>query len=109
THFRDVSIALTEEHFAPPSKPIGVSPETAVTTSLFLEAPPGWDDTSHATPRRQWAILLSGLLKVTCGDGDSVIMKPGDAVLLNDPSGKGHLSEVQGDEPARFFLVGLAD
>ncbi len=60
THFRRVSVELAPNHYVPPSPPIEISTETPVTTSLFLVAPQGWDDAFHATPRRQYAVLLSG-------------------------------------------------
>ncbi len=106
THFRKASVELEANHYAPPSPPLEISAETLVTTSLFLVAPPGWDDAFHATPQRQYAILLDGELSVTASDGETVMMKPGDMVLLNDADSKGHLSKVQGDQPARFLMVG---
>ncbi len=106
THFRKGSVELEANHYAPPSSPLEISAETPANTSLFLVAPPGWDDAFHATPRRQYAVLLEGELSVTVSDGESVTMKPGDMVLLNDAGSKGHLSRVQGDRPARFLMVG---
>ena len=108
SHFREVHMEMTEREFAPPARPVGLSAETPSTSSVFLEAPPGWDDAFHTTPRRQLAVLLEGRLKVSCSDGQSITMSPGDVVLLSDTSGKGHLSEVQGDDPTHFLLVGLA-
>ena len=106
THFRRVSVEFEADHYAPPSPPLEISAETPVTTSLFLVAPPGWDDAFHATPRRQYAVLLDGELSVTASDGETVMMKAGDMVLLNDAGSKGHLSKVQSDQPARFLMVG---
>ncbi len=106
THFRTASVELEANHYAPPSPPLEISAETPANTSLFLVAPPGWDDAFHATPRRQYAVLLEGEFSVTASDGETVMMKPGDMVLLNDAGSKGHLSRVQGDRPARFLMVG---
>ncbi len=106
THFRRVSVELEPNHYAPPSPPLEISAETPATTSLFLVAPPGWDDAFHATPRRQYAVLLDGQLSVTASDGETVMMKPGDMVLLNDSDSKRHLSKVQDNRPARFLMVG---
>ncbi len=101
-----MSVELEPNHYAPPSPPLEISAETPATTSLFLVAPPGWDDAFHATPRRQYAVLLDGQLSVTASDGETVMMKPGDMVLLNDSDSKGHLSKVQDNRPARFLMVG---
>jgi len=109
THFRRVSVELEPNHYAPPSPPLEISAETPADTSLFLVAPPGWDDAFHATPRRQYAVLLDGELSVTASDGERVTMRPGDMVLLNDENSKGHLSRVRGDRPARFLMVGCPD
>ncbi len=109
THFRTLSVAFESNRYAPPSPPLEISAETPVTTSLFLVAPPGWDDSFHPTPRRQYAVLLEGGLTVTASDGETVTMQPGDIVLLNDQNSKGHLSRVQGESPARFLMIGCAD
>ena len=34
---------------------------------------------------------------------------PGEVLLLNDTDCRGHLTQVQGDRPAVFFLVGFAE
>ena len=109
THFRNVDVELTLRDYAPPSAPVGISADVPVTSALFLEAPPGWDKSFHATPRLQCAILLSGRVTVTVSDGSTMNVAPGSAILLNDADSKGHLTQVQGNTPARFLLVGFAD
>jgi len=109
THFRKSDVELNLRDFAPPSAPLEISAEIPATTSLFLVAPPGWDDAVHPSPRQQFAILLDGMLQVTLTDGESTMMKPGDIVLLNDQDSKGHLSQVRGDRPTRFLLVGCGE
>ncbi len=109
THFRRTSIAMESRNYAPPSAPVRVSAEDAVTTSLFLAAPPGWDTEFHPTPRRQYAILLSGRVTATVTDGETIEAGPGTVVLLNDADSKGHLTKVQGGEDAHFLLVGLQE
>lgn len=108
SHFRQTEIGLTLRDFAPPSQPIHVSAEMESTTSLFLQASPGWDKDFHPTPRRQLAVLLHGEVSVTATDGETVRLRPGGVILLNDQGGKGHLTQVQGDREARFLLIGLA-
>jgi hypothetical protein len=108
THFRKKTIDLNLRDFAPPAAPIGVSAGEGMTTGLSLEAPPGWDKNFHPTPRRQYAILLSGTVTITVTDGTVIEAGPGAVLLLNDTDCTGHLTQVQGDRPAVFFLVGLA-
>lgn len=107
THFRNAEIDLELRDFAPPSKPIHVSPEMPATSGLFLVAPPGWDEDFHATPRKQLAVMLKGQATVTTSDRDMIEIRPGDIVLLNDQDSKGHLTRIQGNHDAAFLLVGL--
>jgi quercetin dioxygenase-like cupin family protein len=109
THFRDVPMRLAPRDFAPPSAPIGASTDTPLTTGVFLEFPPGWDPKYHASPRRQWVVVLRGQLNATVTDGATADFRPGDVVFLNDANSKGHRTLVQGLETVFCFLVGLAD
>lgn len=109
THFRDFPIGLTPRDFAPPSAPMGVSIDTPLTTGVFLELPLGWDPKYHATPRRQWVVILRGQLNITATDGTMAGFRPGDVLLFNDANSKGHRSLVEGEEAVACFLVGLAD
>ena len=109
THLRNVQVNLVARDFAPPSPPMGVSSETPMTTSVFLELPPGWDPHYHATPRRQLVVVLQGHLNITTTDGVSADFRRGDVFFLNDKGSKGHMSLVQGQETVGLFLVGVAD
>lgn len=109
THFRKTRIELEMRDFAPPSQPIRVSAEMASTSSVFLVAPPGWDEEFHPTPRRQLAVMLEGEATITASDGETIPARPGTVVLLNDQDSKGHLTRVQGDKDAAFLLIGQDD
>jgi hypothetical protein len=108
THFRDVSIALAPRDFAPPSAPMGVSAELALTTGVFIELPAGWDPRYHASPRRQLVIVLKGALHITATDGATRDFGPGGIFLLHDEHGKGHQTLVKGQEKVELFLVGTS-
>ncbi len=108
THFRGTQMSLSRRDFAPPSAPMEVSTDTQLTTGVFLELLPGWDPEYHATPRRQWVVMLKGRLRITATDGTAKDFHPGDVFCLNDEKSKGHQSLVQGRETVALFLVGLA-
>ena len=107
THFRTVEIDFETREFAPPSMPVRVSAAVPTTTSLFMIAPPGWDKEFHATPRKQFCVMLRGKLTVQATSGERIEMGPGDVLLVNDPDSKGHLSTIQDDEDAAFMFVGF--
>lgn len=109
THLRDTQVNFEPRDFAPPSAPMEVSPETSLTSGVFLELPPGWDPKHHATPRRQLVVVLRGHLNIATTDGAAADFRRGDVFLLNDKGSKGHLSLVQGQESVTLFLVGLAN
>jgi quercetin dioxygenase-like cupin family protein len=52
----------------------------------------------HPAPRRQFMVCLRGLVEVTAGDGEKRRVKPGEFVLLEDTSGKGHVTHAAGTE-----------
>ena len=94
THIRRTVIDFEMHDFAPPSQPRGVSAEMPSSASLFLTAPPGWDESFHPTPRKQLAVLLKGNVRISVSHGESITLEPGDTFLLNDMSSKGYLTRV---------------
>ena len=51
--------------------------------------------------------MLAGKATVTASDGETIDVRPGSIILLNDSDSKGHLTQVQGDMEASFLLIGL--
>ncbi len=107
THFRRTELVLEMRDFVPPSKPLKISRAIPVTEAIFLSAPPGWDDSFHATPRRQLAVVLSGAATVTVTDGETIVFRAGDFLLLNDAGSKGHLTKVIDEEEFCNLMVWL--
>lgn len=108
THFQDVTPALAAVDFAPPAPPFNVSPPMPSQRMLLASVPAGWVGDWHPTPQRQFAILLSGQLEVEVSDGELRRLGAGSVVLLEDVSGKGHLTRVVGDGEARLAFVQLS-
>jgi len=52
----------------------------------------------HIAPRRQFMVCLRGLVEVTAADGQKRTLKPGEFALLEDTSGKGHVTHSAGKE-----------
>jgi hypothetical protein len=48
----------------------------------------------HTAPRRQYLLYLSARVELGFGDGTSVTMSPGDVLLVEDLTGRGHTSRV---------------
>jgi hypothetical protein len=75
----------------------------------FRVAPPGYVLDWHCAPRRQYSISLSGAAEIEVGDGTVARVGPGDVVLAEDLTGRGHVTRVVGDQPRLYAIVPLAE
>ena len=75
----------------------------------FRRSPPGHYIDWHPAPARQYVIILQGQSKITIGDGSSHRFGTGDVLFADDITGRGHTTEVVGDEPRVSIFVPLTD
>ena len=80
-----------------------------VTGITFRVSPPGYALPWHCAPRRQYSIALSGRAEIEVGDGTVARVGPGDVVLAEDLTGRGHVTRVVGDQPRYYAVVPLSD
>ena len=80
----------------------------AVSTITFREWEPGHFIDWHPAPRRQYIISLSGHIEIELGDGTKHTFNPGDARLVEDTTGQGHITRVPGDTPNISAVIPLA-
>lgn len=105
SHFETKTIDLEAKDYAPPAPPLNTSNVESADNSVFLELPVGWYGDWHPTPVRQWLILMTGKCEFEAGDGERVIRKAGDVVMLDDLTGKGHQTRVLGDESVLMAAI----
>jgi len=74
----------------------------------FRVAPPGYVLDWHCAPRRQYSITLSGQAEIEVGDGTVVRVGPGDVLLAEDLTGRGHVTRGVGTTPRFYAIVPLA-
>src|SRR5262245_42193850 len=94
SHFKDVEVALQASNFAPPAPPLYMSSFYPATQWCYLSAPAGWVGDWHPVPRRQFLFYLAGRVEIQVSDGEVRSFEPGDILLAEDTTGKGHLSRV---------------
>jgi hypothetical protein len=88
SHFRDIEIEWVEE------KPFQkLSARLPATGIIFREVSGDYDLDWHPAPRRQYIINLDAGAQLTASDGETRIIGPGEVILVEDVSGKGHLSK----------------
>lgn len=90
---------------APPAAPFYVSPDGLASHYRFYTFEPGWIGDWHPAPTRQFLVLMTGVVEMETTDGTVRRFLPGDLVLLEDTSGRGHLTRNVGDGYATYFVI----
>jgi hypothetical protein len=80
----------------------GASPRAAAATAAD---DPGW----HTGPARQFVITLSGNSEVEVSGGVHVLAGPGHINLIEDTTGKGHITRNFGPDDRVVLTIPLAD
>jgi quercetin dioxygenase-like cupin family protein len=84
--------------------------ETVKTTSAqVVRAAPGYVQDWHTAPRRQYVITISGRGEVEIAGGKKIPMAAGRILLVEDVTGKGHLTRTIGNQDRVSIIVPLAD
>jgi len=109
SHSSEEEVDLAEVNYAPPAPPLWASAFFPAVSYQFLRTPPGWYGDWHPAPRRQVLFFLKGEVEAETSDGNRARSGPGDVVLLEDTSGKGHRSWVVGDEELWAAVIVLPD
>ncbi len=103
SHFDDLEIDLKEL-----GKIGAMSDPTPASSILFRETGADYDLDFHNAPRRQFVIMLSGgRVELEVGSGEKRVLGPGDVLLAEDTTGRGHISRALDKEPRRSIFVAL--
>jgi hypothetical protein len=101
SHFREIEIECSDE------TPWGfkVSKQLPATAISFVEATGTNLVPLHPAPCRQFVINLDAGLEITASDGERRVIGVGEVVLVEDTTGKGHMTKLFGDKPAHGIFV----
>jgi quercetin dioxygenase-like cupin family protein len=105
SHFDTATVEQNLASGAPPAAPFYVSGDRPATKYRFYTFQPGWIGDWHPCPARQFLALMSGTVEMETTDGTVRKLGPGDLILLEDTSGKGHVTRNIGDGYAIFLVV----
>ena len=61
----------------------------------------------HPAPRRQYIINLDNGVQITASDGESRVIGAGEVLLVEDTTGKGHLSKALNERIRNCIFVTL--
>jgi quercetin dioxygenase-like cupin family protein len=84
-HFEELELAF--ESAAPGAH----SASFPVERLFFRTFPPKHEVDYHVAPRRQWVMVVSGVMEVECKDGKRRF-SPGEVLFLDDLTGRGHIT-----------------
>ncbi len=88
SHFRDIQVDWVEER-----RGSQLSRRFPATGIIFRQVPPAYDLDWHPAPRRQYIINLDAGVQLTASDGESRVIGAGEVILVEDTTGRGHLSK----------------
>jgi uncharacterized cupin superfamily protein len=101
SHFEDIEIELNLHGH------MEVSELQSVQGIIFRRVPPTHRSNYHPAPRRQYVITLAGQVEIETGDGTVRRFGPGDVMLAEDTTGRGHITRVIGGKPRDCIMVPL--
>jgi hypothetical protein len=81
--------------------PSGKQSERLPATGIvFRETTADYENSWHRAPRRQYVISLAGGISITASDGETRHIGAGEIVLVEDTTGKGHITKSSGADRA---------
>ncbi len=102
SHFEDIDIPL--ESTGGVDRRSELMKATGIT---FGELDSDYKNDWHNAPRRQFVITLEGEVEIVIGDGTKRQFGPGDILLAEDTTGRGHISRAVNNQPRKSIFVTL--
>lgn len=100
SHFEDVEIPLTDRGV------IGaISALHPASGIAFRETEGSYDFGFHNAPRRQYIVNLDAAVELETGDGTKRVIGPGEVLLAEDLTGRGHISRAVDGRRRRSLVV----
>ncbi len=102
SHFAEIDIPLTDRgdigRLSAPWKANGI---------IFRKTGEDYDFNWHNAPARQFVIMLEGQVEIETGSGERRRFGPGDILLAEDTTGRGHISRCVNGQPRKSLFVTL--
>ncbi len=107
SHVEETQVEFDAQLYAPPAPAFGISAAKEATRSVFVHFPANWSSELHPSPRRQLFVMLQGHLVGETSDGTIMDLEPGDVLLMEDTTGKGHTARTMDGREVHAMMVHL--
>ncbi len=108
SHVEEMQHDFDMQQYAPPAPEFGISAPNNAEQCVFVNFPANWTSGLHPSPRRQLFIMLAGRMVGEASDGTVMELNPGDVLLMEDISGKGHTAKSMDGAEVNAMMVALA-
>ena len=111
SHFSDEALTLSP----PQSDGQGLEANLAtnrigdIKGAMFALLKAGATEDWHVAPRRQFMLCVRGVVEITAADGTKRRMQPGQFMLLEDTTGKGHITHSAGPDDHVALAIPVPD
>jgi hypothetical protein len=109
SHFKESEPNFALVEFAPPAPPLEICEPWTAASFYLIRIPAGWYGDWHPTPAPQAMCFLSGDFSVEASDGEIRRFGPGDMIIYEDVSGRGHRTRLLSNAPALIAATRLAN
>jgi hypothetical protein len=100
SHWRDIEVQYVEQNEAG-----RLSARLPASGIIFRQTQAEHDRPWHPAPRRQYIINLDAGVQLTASDGEARVIGAGEVILVEDTSGKGHLSKSVNNQMRHSIFV----
>ncbi len=104
THAEEINVKLARDDLS-----TELSEMAKATGVRFRRQAPKYFEDWHTAPRKQYVITLSGRGEIELSDGKKIPLGPGHILLVEDLTGKGHISRGVGTEERISLIIPLAE
>jgi quercetin dioxygenase-like cupin family protein len=105
SHFERVPVKFSS---VPGSPGTAQSDEVSTAKAYIVRAAPGFFEDWHNADVRRYVVTISGRAEIEVAGDQKFVAQPGDLVLAEDLTGKGHRFRVLGDSDWVALFVDMA-
>lgn len=109
THFAEKDFAFEYRQDIEGRGGITVSELRGVTGAAIYRLKQGTVEDWHTAPRKQFGFVIQGQADITASDGQVLRLAPGSIILIDDTTGKGHITAGVGDEDHVVLMVPVGE